>query len=55
MPFTMVQEDSAYKCAQCGHIMQLKKGQLLPPCPRCGGTMAKYEGPTAVQKDLSCA
>jgi len=51
----MVQEDSAFKCALCDHIMQLKKGQLLPPCPRCGGAMEKYEGPVATKKDSGCA
>jgi Zn finger protein HypA/HybF involved in hydrogenase expression len=55
MPFTVVQEDSAYKCAQCSHVMQLKKGQLLPPCPRCGGAMEKFEGPAATKKDSGCA
>jgi DNA-directed RNA polymerase subunit RPC12/RpoP len=45
MPFTVVQEDATYKCAKCGHIMHVKKGQLLPPCSRCGGTMEKHEGP----------
>lgn len=45
MPFTMVKEDSAYKCSQCGHILSVKKGQLLPPCPKCGGAMEKHEGP----------
>ena len=55
MPFTMVQEDSAYKCAQCGHTMQLKKGQLLPPCPHCAGAMEKYEGPAPTKQDSGCA
>jgi len=55
MPFTVVQQDSAYKCGQCGHIMQLKKGQLLPPCPRCGGAMEKVERPAAAKKDSNCA
>jgi hypothetical protein len=41
--------------AQCGHIMLLKKGQLLQPCPRCGGAMEKYEGPAATKKDSGCA
>jgi hypothetical protein len=35
--------------------MQLKKGQLLPPCPRCAGTMEKYEGPAAPKEDSGCA
>jgi hypothetical protein len=35
--------------------MQLRKGQLLPPCPRCGGAMEKVEGPAAAKKDSSCA
>jgi hypothetical protein len=45
MQLTVVQEDGTYKCAKCGHLMHVKKGQLLPPCTRCGGTMEKYEGP----------
>ena len=45
MQLTVVQEDGTYKCGKCGHIMHVKKGQLLPPCPRCGGAMEKYEGP----------
>jgi len=28
--------DANYKCSQCGNILSLKKGQLLPPCPKCG-------------------
>ncbi len=44
MQLTVVQEDGTYKCAKCGHLMHVKKGQLLPPCTRCGGTMEKYEG-----------
>jgi len=54
MPLTMVQEDSAYKCRQCGHVMQVKKGQLLPPCTRCGGTMEKYDGPVPEPKPSRC-
>jgi predicted nucleic acid-binding Zn-ribbon protein len=28
--------DSAFKCGQCGSVLNLKKGQLVPPCPKCG-------------------
>ena len=28
--------EGRYKCAQCGFELNLKKGQLVPPCPRCG-------------------
>ena len=28
--------DANYKCGQCGNVLALKKGQLLPPCPKCG-------------------
>jgi predicted nucleic acid-binding Zn-ribbon protein len=45
MQLTIVKEDGTYKCSKCGHIMHVKKGQLLPPCTRCGGTMEKYAGP----------
>ena len=44
MPLVTAQEDSAYKCSQCGQIINAKKGQLLPPCPKCGGTIEKHEG-----------
>ena len=27
--------DANYKCGQCGNVLSLKKGQLLPPCPKC--------------------
>ena len=54
MPFIMAQEDSAYKCAGCGHLMQLTKGQLVPPCPRCGGTMEKHEGPAPAAERPGC-
>lgn len=55
MPLTMVSEDSAYKCVACGHVMNLKKGQLLPPCPRCGGTMEKFEGATPEAQRSGCS
>src|SRR5260370_10303403 len=35
--------------------MQLKKGQLLPPCPRCGGAMQKHEGAALAKEDSDCA
>ena len=54
MPLTMVKEDSAYKCGNCGNVLGLKKGQLLPPCPRCGGTMEKYDGPPPAPRDPGC-
>ncbi len=44
MSLVTVEEDSAYKCSQCGQIINVKKGQLLPPCPKCGGGMEKHEG-----------
>ena len=44
MPFVLVKEDSAYRCAQCGHVLPMKTGQLVPPCPKCGGAMEKSEG-----------
>lgn len=34
--FQQAPADANYKCGQCGNILSLKKGQLLPPCPRCG-------------------
>ena len=54
MALTMVAEDSTYKCAACSHFLSVKKGQLLPPCPRCGGTMEKHEGPPPEPQSTSC-
>ena len=34
--FQKAPEDASYKCDQCGNVLCLKKGQLLPPCPKCG-------------------
>ena len=54
MPLTMVSEDSAYRCSQCGNVLNMKKGQLLPPCPRCGRAMEKYAGPPPEPVRPSC-
>ena len=27
--------EGRYKCTQCGFELSVKKGQLVPPCPRC--------------------
>jgi predicted RNA-binding Zn-ribbon protein involved in translation (DUF1610 family) len=45
VPLVVMKEDSAYKCNQCGNVLRVKKGQLLPPCPKCGASMEKYDGP----------
>ncbi len=29
--------EGRYQCSKCGFELNLKKGQLVPPCPRCGG------------------
>lgn len=34
--FQKAPTDANYKCGQCGNVLALKKGQLLPPCPKCG-------------------
>ena len=34
-----------YKFSQCGFQISLKKGQMVPPCPRCGS--GKYEESSA--------
>ena len=34
--FQKAPADAAYACAQCGNVLSLKQGQLLPPCPKCG-------------------
>lgn len=28
--------DSGFRCGQCGNVLNLKTGQLVPPCPKCG-------------------
>jgi hypothetical protein len=50
----MVTEDAAYQCGNCRHVIQLKRGQLLPPCTRCGGTMEKIEGPPPEPERKTC-
>jgi predicted RNA-binding Zn-ribbon protein involved in translation (DUF1610 family) len=37
----MSPNEGRYKCTQCGFELNLKKGQLVPPCPRCGA--GEYE------------
>ena len=38
--------EGRYKCSQCGFELNLKKGQLVPPCPRCGaGQYEESSGP----------
>jgi Zn finger protein HypA/HybF involved in hydrogenase expression len=54
MPLTLVTENAAYQCAQCGSILQMKKGQLLPPCPRCGGQLRKSEAVVSGSEDSCC-
>ena len=34
--FQTAPEDGGLKCVQCGNVLKLKKGQLVPPCPKCG-------------------
>ena len=29
--------EGRYQCTHCSFELNLKKGQLVPPCPRCGG------------------
>jgi len=55
MPLTIVTEDSTYKCDACGTLLKMKKGQLLPPCPRCGEKMEKHEGPAPDSGDRCCS
>ena len=35
--FQKAPEDATYKCSQCGNALCFTKGQLVPPCPKCGG------------------
>ena len=38
--------EGRYQCTQCSFELNLKKGQLVPPCPRCGGKeFAEAAGP----------
>jgi DNA-directed RNA polymerase subunit RPC12/RpoP len=34
--FQRAPADANYKCDQCGHIMAVREGETVPPCPRCG-------------------
>ncbi len=34
--FQPAPQDASFKCIQCGNVLKLKKGQLVPPCPKCG-------------------
>lgn len=27
--------EGAFRCMQCGQVLNLKQGQLVPPCPKC--------------------
>lgn len=54
MPLTTVTEDAAFKCTQCGHVIEVRKGQLLPPCTRCGGAMEKHAGPRVQSDRKTC-
>lgn len=54
MALTIVQQNSAYKCTKCGNVLNVNKGQLLPPCPRCGGTMEKSDAPVAAPQTPGC-
>jgi Zn finger protein HypA/HybF involved in hydrogenase expression len=29
--------EANFQCAQCGQVLALKQGQLIPPCPKCAG------------------
>lgn len=33
---TIVEDDGKYKCTVCGLIINLKAGEELPICPKCG-------------------
>jgi hypothetical protein len=54
MPFITVSEDAAFRCAGCGHVIQVRKGQLLPPCTRCGGPMQQLDGPPPERPQKTC-
>jgi predicted nucleic acid-binding Zn-ribbon protein len=34
--FQPAPQEASFKCLQCGNVLRLKKGQLVPPCPKCG-------------------
>ncbi len=54
MGLTIVSQDSTYQCSRCGNVLKVKKGQLLPPCPRCAGPMVRSETPLPPTKSPGC-
>lgn len=43
--FEKAPEEGVYRCMSCGHLLDLKPGQLVPPCPKCGfREFARTEG-----------
>lgn len=55
MALTIFTEDSPYKYNACRNILNMKKGQLMPPRPRCGGQMVKSEGGAPPQDPTCCS
>lgn len=47
--FQKAPNDTNIKCGQCGTVLALRKGQLVPPCPRCG--FRQFE---TTQEGISC-
>jgi Zn finger protein HypA/HybF involved in hydrogenase expression len=29
-------ENAEYRCEKCHHILRLRAGGIIPPCPNCG-------------------
>ncbi len=54
MALCLVTEDGLYRCSQCGHTLAAKKGQLLPPCPRCGAALSKTADAASPGEDACC-
>ncbi len=45
MSFQKSPAEGTYACINCNQVLNLKQGQLVPPCPRCGGReFKKTEG-----------
>ncbi len=39
--------EGRYKCSKCFFEINLKKGQMVPPCPRCGSGQYEESSDTA--------
>lgn len=35
LSFQKAPQEGIYRCMSCGFQLELKQGQLVPPCPKC--------------------